>query len=176
MNPYQFLSEIYRLLGELNDESLRSLDEISISRDVAPIVRAFVRAKQRPPQMAKGSHVPTKGAPVSIKENASLGIEPSIPSPGGSRSESESAKLLKPLLVQSPAGRTNKQIVDLLRRSGLEAEYRPKESRAALMRKITRAIQTLPLEKRQRIEQNLTKYALTGETEGWMKVIRSLKN
>lgn len=172
MNAYQFVSEVYRLLGELSADSLRSLDGMSLAPDVQPIVNAFMAAKRRSPQADKVSQplLPVEADPTTPA------ISPSLSRPSVERADIGLSTSLESLLSRSQAGLTNSQFVALLRRAGLEVPHRPKESRADLIRKVNRAVQESPLDRRERIVRNLEKYAQTGETEGWMKVIRSGKN
>jgi hypothetical protein len=168
MNQYHFISEIYRLLGELDDNSLRSLENISLAPDIEPIVKAFISAKRNLPNIAKEPRVPVISSATQAAEL--------LPSPPRSALDADLSSIsIESLLSKPQAGRTNRQIVDLLRRAGLEMPYRPKESRVALVRKIKKAMQDLPMEKHDNVLRKLMQNTFVDETEGWMTVIRSNK-
>jgi hypothetical protein len=162
MNPYTLLSELYRLLGVVDDETLQATDRMPLPNEMRAIIAALITAKKH------GFPVP----PIPL---------PSTPSGREQASESLPTRvtITEPIwdlsgLVDSDL--SNKRLVDLLGRAGLDIKMRKKEGRGSLIRKAQRKLSQLDDEKRDRVLSKLQRLAGIDQTSGWMKVIHSERN
>lgn len=166
MTPYQFLSEIYKLLGELDSATLTALRNMSIATDVRPIIEAFASAKQQRPVV---NTIPTIEPAVGERKQE----DPKLPSAPDQEDHSDVQPAIDELIQRAHRSLSNMEFKDLLGRSGLQIRLREKESRRSFVRRVHTEVSKLSAERRDKIFRTLLKYAQAGETEGWMQVIRS---
>lgn len=163
MNPYQFTSEIYRLLGELDGDLVRELRAMPLSSDVGSIVSAFCAAARVGSSKQELLNLPLSISPDPVQEFRGV-----VPDDGP-----HITGFLQSIIAGRKGGVTNAQLVEMLDRAGVQVGYRTKEGRHELLRRVERQLSELPLSKRDRVLSAFQRLAQTGETEGWMKVIRN---
>jgi hypothetical protein len=171
MNQHQYVSEIYRLIGDLDEELIKSLSGMDLPPQVRAVVNALVSA-----QRMSHAHKKSPTVPSSLDEAKSgYPVESLDQQPNILREEGADISF-EPLLQRIHLSITNDQFVALLKRAGLEIRPHAKEARSSIASKAVRALEALPAEKRERVIRFLLKQQPSvNETQGWMDVIRTTR-
>ncbi len=174
MNSYQLLSEIYRLLAEIDPLVITSAEQQALDPQIKQILKAFSGALLSSPDRRQAPLFPT-GRP---SEHVPGRYDEHLPSTAryavlssGIRTES-SDNLVEYFLHLTPK-LTNRELVRLFNRSGLPTRARPKETRRAVVRRIVRDLERLPTQTRNETLKRLRSLLDVDETSGWMNIIRS---
>lgn len=161
MNAYQLLSEIYRLLGQMNETTLVDLAKMPISPDIKPIVDGMIRAMDK------------KEIPLEIK-------------PTTQNSESQVTQVVSPRneinflsnmpssldVIEACKKLTTSEFVSVLKKAGISIPSNFKGSRRAIENKIMRELDGLSEKKRRSVVDTVGKQLGYGEIEGWFRAIR----
>lgn len=145
MNQFTFLSEIYRLLGEADAESVRQALEQPLSPEVRRIVEAVEAAHN------------ASSTPRSVS---------SVPHDPAQQGDDSPLAFLRAVSI-SPA-----ELASGARRAGLRVSARPKDGRDRLVKRIELEFSRLTAGEQARALAALRRHFGVDETAGWMNVIR----
>lgn len=172
MNAYELLSEIYRILGQIDSSVIESARKHNVPPTIDRILHALDEA------------VSKNGTPRMIERRVpQAGMDDHRSHSGPARSEyverqapaTFRQKDIAPLLNKLAATHhlTNKTLVRLLNRSGLSIRPRPKEPRRRTLERAVEQLKAMPEDQQIAVLRSL--HVLTGvdETSGWMEIIRS---
>ncbi len=146
MNSYQLLSELYRILGELDRETVNEALELGPSPQITPVLKALRRATAKHQQPTA-----TPARPLnSVRPSATFDL----------------AEIIN--RIDSP----NAELVKVLSSFGLRVKFNAGDSRARIARRAQKVLASLPPDKRHNVMTALMD-AFGMETAGWLEVIRT---
>lgn len=158
MNSYFFISEIYRLLGEVNEDLIEQTLRMPIPTNIRSLIAALANAKKE-----------EKDNLQADEQRPNLKIQKTA--------HSSSSPTNKPIsfrqLLTKTKKMTNTELFLFFKKAGLTDSCRTKDSRPILEQKIEKAFKNLSSADKISVF-NLLSPPLS-ETEGWINAIRNAR-
>ena len=172
MNAYQLLSDIYRILGEIDHSVIAHALKQNRDPRVKKILHAFGAAAGTRDTIGP---LPTSHVPVSSKRPTAKPVPQPEYEPVHLRPSLQPNHTLRGFqsLTRISPNRSNRDWINLLNRSGLSLQSRSKESRQRLLTRAAQQFKKLPTHKQGEIFKRLRALVGTDETSGWMQIIQS---
>ena len=154
MNAYTLISELYRLLGELDEQTLRQAESMTLAPELKEIIGALAHAK--------GRGFPSPPISVAVSPPPDVAIVDDV----------VTVSIQSPLFfLRDRKEIPNRKLLELFHRSGLKVRMRPKEGRESFIRKAEKRLSELNSQDRNRVIESVRRLLGTDELAGWMNVI-----
>jgi hypothetical protein len=169
MNAYQLISELYRILGDVDKGTLEEAQRMVGPSAMASVLNALaVVADDEVSQAARHSTSASRRARPARERMQSyrLGLD-------ASAKPNDLRKQIASILERSTERLTTAEVIRALKTAGVEVAMRPKESRSKYLRRAASQLATMPAERRRLALDSLRQgLDIDPETAGWVQVIR----
>lgn len=161
MNGFQLLSEIYRLLGQIDDSTASDVLKMEIPADIRPIIEGMLKVSGSEQLTCKS----LVSSGVKVAEKSSLENPPRVIGNGQKEiGVSEVIQACKRLSIG--------QFISVLQNAGIPIASGFKGGRKALDERVAREFGKLQEKRRKTVFEGILRSLGSGETEGWFKAIR----
>ncbi len=176
MNAFQLISDLYRILGDVDQQTLEAAQQIAGTRDIRAVIKAMSACVRRSPahaaQAPKRADIRERGEysrPEQMRPYRRPDSQLASPT---SPAALDIEKMLVQMLSEGSVPMNARDLAASLKRAGLFVSARPKDGATRLLRRAAAKLSEMPEDRRAHTLSTLLESLGVDQTAGWMKVIR----